>query len=124
MDLRGSATYQAPDTESVVSIPLYLLVKLLEANGGAIAIDGYEIATTGSKQQVEMVELRDPWRLIVKLVDPKESEWHDPTHGKIDRDIQEFVEETYNADGSLGLGQRTAIEETLQNRRNRGERVL
>ena len=121
MDLRGSATYQAPDTESVVSIPLYLLVKLLEANGGAIAIDGYEIATTGSKQQVEMVELRDPWRLIVKLVDPKESEWHDPTYGKIDRDIQEYVMKNYP---EATLGQRTAFEETLQNKRNRGERVL
>jgi hypothetical protein len=52
---------------------LYLLVKLLEANGGSIAIDGYELATTGSKQIVEMYEMRDPWRVIVKLVDPEES---------------------------------------------------
>lgn len=41
--------------------------------------------------------------------------WRDPTHGRIDRDIQEQVDE-WNP-GSLG--QRVAIENTLQERRNR-----
>lgn len=43
--------------------------------------------------------------------------WHDPTHGRIDRDIQQQVEEQFGPD--LDKGQRTAIECTIQNRRNR-----
>lgn len=41
--------------------------------------------------------------------------WHDPTYGRIDRDILEQVD----AMNPSSLGQRAAIEETLQNRRNR-----
>lgn len=41
--------------------------------------------------------------------------WHDPTYGRIDRDIQERVD----AMGSTTLGTRVAIENTLQNRRDR-----
>lgn len=40
-------------------------------------------------------------------------EWVDPTHGRIDRDIQEKVEEMKPSN----IGQRVAMENTLQNRR-------
>jgi len=45
-------------------------------------------------------------------------EWHDPTHGRIDRDIQDKVQTRYGDD--LSLAQRVAIEDTIQNRRDRG----
>lgn len=44
--------------------------------------------------------------------------WHDPTHGRIDRDIQDKVQARYGDD--LSLAQRVAIEDTIQNRRDRG----
>lgn len=44
---------------------------------------------------------------------------HDPTHGRIDRDIQEAVD----AWGPKSLGQRVAIENTMQARRDRGEHL-
>jgi hypothetical protein len=44
--------------------------------------------------------------------------WHDPTHGRIDRDIQDKVRARYG-DG-LSLAQREAIESTAQDRRDRG----
>lgn len=47
--------------------------------------------------------------------------WHDPTHGRIDRDIQDKVEDWFGPD--LGVAQRVAIENTLQNRRDRGESI-
>lgn len=45
---------------------------------------------------------------------------HDPTHGRIDRDIQAAV----HAMGPDSLGQRVALENTLQAKRDRGERVV
>lgn len=47
----------------------------------------------------------------------RKKKWHDPTHGRIDRDIQEFVDIMK----PNSLGQRNAIEITLQDKRNRGE---
>lgn len=44
--------------------------------------------------------------------------WHDPTYGRIDRDIQDKVAAYYGPD--LGLAQKVAIENTLQDRRERG----
>lgn len=44
--------------------------------------------------------------------------WHDPTHGRIDRDIQDRVTDVYGLD--LPSGQRSAIEITLQERRDKG----
>lgn len=44
--------------------------------------------------------------------------WHDPTHGRIDRDIQDKVTARYGDD--LPLAQREAIESTIQGRRDRG----
>lgn len=44
--------------------------------------------------------------------------WHDPTHGQVDRDIQDKVTERYGND--LPLAQRAAIESTLQGRRDQG----
>ena len=41
--------------------------------------------------------------------------WHDPTWGRIDRDVQEYV----NRMEPESIGQRVAIENTLQNKRNR-----
>lgn len=46
--------------------------------------------------------------------DRDHSEWHDPTHGQIDRDIQEQVD----AMEPTSLGQRVAIENTLQRQRD------
>lgn len=43
--------------------------------------------------------------------------WHDPTHGRIDRDIQDKVTARYGDD--LTLAQREAIESTIQHRRDR-----
>lgn len=43
--------------------------------------------------------------------------WHDPTHGRIDRDIQDKVTAYY---GPLSLAAREAIESTLQHRRDQG----
>jgi hypothetical protein len=45
--------------------------------------------------------------------------WHDPTHGRVDRDIQDRVTEVYGND--FPVGQRVAIENTLQNYRDRGD---
>lgn len=42
--------------------------------------------------------------------------WRDPTHGRIDRDIQEYVDEM----NPTGVAQRVAIENTLQSKRDRG----
>jgi len=44
----------------------------------------------------------------------------DPTHGQIDRDIQAYIEEM----NPTSVGQRVAMERTLQNRRDRGDIVL
>lgn len=44
--------------------------------------------------------------------------WHDPTHGRIDRDIQDKVTARYGT--GLSLAQREAIEATAQYRRDRG----
>jgi hypothetical protein len=44
--------------------------------------------------------------------------WHDPTWGRIDRDIQQLVDEMEPE----SLGQRVAMENTLQERRNRRDR--
>lgn len=41
-------------------------------------------------------------------------EWHDPTHGKIDRDIQETVDKMF----PISLAQRIAMENTLQDKRD------
>lgn len=46
--------------------------------------------------------------------------FHDPTHGRIDRDIQQAVEDMH----PKSLGQRVAIENTLQRRRDDGLVVL
>jgi hypothetical protein len=43
----------------------------------------------------------------------------DPTHGRIDRDIQAYV----NGMNPKDLGSRTAMEETIQAKRDRGERL-
>lgn len=48
------------------------------------------------------------------------TEWIDPTHGRIDRDIQEFVEAEFRPDN---VGVRVALENTLQEKRNRGHRL-
>lgn len=46
---------------------------------------------------------------------------HDPTHGRIDFDIQEHVDRMQEADGVIyPIAQRCAIENTLQDRRDRG----
>jgi hypothetical protein len=45
--------------------------------------------------------------------------WCDPTHGRIDRDIQDYVATMH----PTGLGQRVAIENTLQYRRDHGHQV-
>jgi hypothetical protein len=44
--------------------------------------------------------------------------WHDPTHGRIDRDIQDMVTARYG--DRLTLTQREAIESTVQGRRDQG----
>jgi hypothetical protein len=44
--------------------------------------------------------------------------WHDPTHGRIDRDIQDTVTARYGS--GLSLAQREAIESTVQGQRDRG----
>lgn len=46
--------------------------------------------------------------------------WHDPTYGRIDRDIQDKVTARYGDRTVMGLAQREAIESTLQDRRDRG----
>lgn len=46
--------------------------------------------------------------------------WRDPTYGRIDRDIQEAVDEW----GPASTGQRVAVENTLQERRDRGDEPL
>lgn len=46
--------------------------------------------------------------------------WHDPTHGRIDRDIQDNVEAQFGPFvTSAERAQRVAIENTMQDRRNR-----
>lgn len=52
--------------------------------------------------------MRSPELLIVD--DP----WHDPTYGRIDRDIQQLVDEMH----PRSLGSRVAMENTLQQRRD------
>jgi hypothetical protein len=47
--------------------------------------------------------------------------WYDPTHGRIDRDIQEYVDEVFQP---IDVGQRVALENTLQARRDAGHRLL
>lgn len=44
----------------------------------------------------------------------REKKWHDPTHGRIDRDIQEDVDSL----GPMTTAQRVAMENTLQYRRD------
>lgn len=44
--------------------------------------------------------------------------WHDPTYGRIDRDIQDKVTALYGP--NLTLARREAIESTIQHRRDRG----
>lgn len=66
-----------------------------------------------------------PWPAAVRndgtnLVHPDRVRWYDPTHGQINRDIQLHVELMHPAD----IGQRTAIENTLQEKLNRGERLV
>lgn len=46
--------------------------------------------------------------------------WCDPTYGRIDRDIQDYVAAMHPTD----IGQRVAIENTLQDRRNHGHEVV
>lgn len=43
--------------------------------------------------------------------------WHDPTHGTIDREIQEAVDRNFPG---IGIGRRVAIERTAQDRKDRG----
>ena len=43
----------------------------------------------------------------------------DPTHGTIDRDIQAYV----NGMNPTDIGRRTALEQTIQAKRDRGERL-
>lgn len=98
-----------------------LVVHLLRACGGAISLDSHDISD-GSIDKVELVwtEYQDPWRVTLKVVEPedrKDPEWRDITFGTVDRDIQEYVRKNY---AGLALGQRTAIEETLQKKRNEG----
>lgn len=47
--------------------------------------------------------------------------WHDPTHGRIDRDIQDKVAAAYGPD--LSVAEKVAIENTLQTRRDRGQSI-
>lgn len=56
--------------------------------------------------------------------------WHDPSHGRIDRDIQDHVRELlgypeHATKVTLGddFARVVAIEETLQSKRERGERL-
>lgn len=53
-----------------------------------------------------------PWRHIEGAVQEKP---HDPTYGRIDKDIQDQVEGM----NPRSLGQRVAMENTIQNKRNR-----
>lgn len=54
----------------------------------------------------------------------RSTKWHDPTHGRIDRDIQECVDQMEAADGArYPIAQRCAIENSLQNRRDQGIQV-
>ena len=47
-------------------------------------------------------------------------EWVDPTYGRIDRDIQDFVEAEFK---TTNVGTRVALENTLQAKRDRGQRL-
>lgn len=61
---------------------------------------------------------RDAAALQIAVQQAEPEEWHDPTHGRIDRDIQTRVQDM----DPVSVGQRVAMENTLQDKRDR-ERI-
>lgn len=49
----------------------HILVALLRACGGSIALDGSAFIEDLSKVHIERLDMQDPWRIVIKMEEPE-----------------------------------------------------